>query len=245
MSAPLSPAGEGASAGGGLIEAPRPTVVLLHGLARTQHSLAGLRRHLERAGFPTWARGYPSRRLSIAAAADEIAGWIAADLPADRPLVAVTHSMGGLVVRHLAARVAFRRIVMLAPPSDGSRVSRAFQGRPLSRRFFRWIFGPAGQELAAPPEARAWPTLEVPCAVIAGTRARSLANPTSWLTRAGGYFAPGEPNDGTLAVAETALPGATACATVDATHTWIMNDPRARELVVRFLSGEDDLSPRA
>jgi hypothetical protein len=262
MSAPSSPAGaargsagaadhadrgagadERPGAGPALIAAPRPTVVLLHGLARSHRSLAGLRRHLERAGFPTWARSYRSRRLSTADAADEIAGWIAAELPADRPLVAVTHSLGGVVVRHLVARVPFSRIVMLAPPSDGSRVSRALSGRPITRRLFRWIFGPAGQEVAAPAAARAWPPLQIPCAVIAGTRARSLANPTSWLTRVGGYFAAGEPNDGTLAVAETTLAGATAFATVDATHTWIMNDRRARELIVRFLSGDDFRPP--
>ena len=210
----------------------RPTVVLVHGLARTRHSMAGLQRHLERAGYPTWARSYPSRRRTIAGAADEIAGWLARDLPSGQPLVAVTHSLGGVVIRHLAARVPFQQIVMLAPPSQGSRVSRVFQERAL----YRWFFGPAGQELAAAHAGDpAWPPLSVPFAVIAGTRGRALANPTSWLTGGGGYFADGQPHDGTLAVDETPMPGMTAFATVDASHTWIMNDQRVRELVVQFL----------
>ena len=209
----------------------RPTVVLLHGLARTHHSLAGLRRHLERAGFPTWARSYPSRRWPIADAAEQIADWLARDLPADRPLVAVTHSLGGLVARHLAARVALQQIVMLAPPNHGSRVSRFYSQRAL----YRWFFGPAGQELASLDAASAWPSLDVPVAVIAGTRGRALANPTGWLSRARGHFAAEEAHDGTLAVDETALPGMAAFATVDASHTWIMNDAQARALVVRFL----------
>jgi triacylglycerol lipase len=209
----------------------RPTVVLVHGLARTRYSMAGLQRHLERAGYPTWARSYPSRRRTIAGAADEIAGWLARDLPAGQPLVAVTHSLGGVIIRHVAARVPFQQIVMLAPPSHGSRVSQAFHDRAL----YRWFFGPAGQELAAGDEARAWPPLSVPFAVIAGTRARALANPTSWLTGGGGYFADSQANDGTLAVDETALPGMTAFATVDASHTWIMNDQRVRSLVLQFL----------
>lgn len=217
----------------------RPTVVLLHGLARTHRSLAGLRRHLERAGFPTWARSYPSRQRGSAGAADEIAGWLARDLSGRGPLVAVTHSLGGVVARHLAARVPFQQVVMLAPPNQGSRVSRAYSHLAL----YRWFFGPAGQELASVEAARDWPPLEVPFAVIAGTRGRGLANPTGWLSRARGHFTTGEAHDGTLAVDETELPGITAFATVDASHTWIMNNRQARELVVRFLETRSFTSP--
>ena len=56
-----------------------PTVVLLHGLARSARSMAGLARHLRRAGYETWSRSYPSRRVGIADAArrnrlDPVAG---------------------------------------------------------------------------------------------------------------------------------------------------------------------------
>jgi triacylglycerol lipase len=229
--------------------AERPTVVLLHGLGRTHRSLGGLRRHLERAGFETWARSYPSRRLSIGAAADQVAGWIARDLPAGRPLVAVTHSLGGILIRHLGARVPLRSVVMLAPPNQGSRLANALRDRSPYRWFFRWFFGPAGQEIGALDQVRAWPGPVVPCLVIAGTRARAAANPTSWLSRRGPFFGPGEANDGTLAVDETRLPEPAVFAAVDASHTWIMNHPRARELVVRFLEQAvapppDSKSPR-
>src|SRR5437868_1781197 len=114
-----------------------PTVVLLHGLARTHRSMAGLQHHLQRAGFPTWARSYPSRRLSIAGAADLIASWIARDLPAGRPVAAVTHSLGGILVRQIGARVPWRRIVMLAPPNQGSRLSRELRNHTM----YRWFYG--------------------------------------------------------------------------------------------------------
>jgi Alpha/beta hydrolase family len=211
-----------------------PTVILLHGLARTHRSLAGLQRHLERAGFPTWARSYPSRRLSIASAAQEVAGWIARDFPDGRPLAAVTHSLGGILVRHVAALIPLTRIVMLAPPSQGSRVSRAFRDRPM----YRWFYGPAGQEVSASDQHRTWPKLTAPCAIVAGTHARAAGNPTSWVTRRGPYFSFDEPNDGTLAVEETRAADMTAFATVPASHTWIMNNERAREIVVRFLEGK-------
>src|SRR5690606_35287038 len=78
----------------------RPAVVLLHGLGRTHRSMGGLRRHLERLGYPTWARTYRSRRGSIEELAAEVAGWTRRDL-GSRPLVGVTHSMGGILIRYM------------------------------------------------------------------------------------------------------------------------------------------------
>ncbi len=205
--------------------AARPTVVLLHGLARSDRSLAPLRRHLEAAGFPTWSRTYPSRRMSVAAAAATVAEWIEKDLPGT-PRAAVTHSLGGILVRHM--QLAWQRIVMLAPPNGGSRLAAAFADNPL----FRWFYGTAAQDLAAP--SGAWPTPAAPFAVIAGTTSASIGNPTSWVTSTLRTFN-GEPNDGTLAVDETRHPHMTAFATVDASHTWITRHPNALHLVVQFL----------
>lgn len=209
----------------------RPTIVLLHGLARTHRSLAGLRRALENAGFPTWARTYPSRRLSIAHAAAWVADWIAHDIPNDRPMAAVTHSLGGILVRHISAHIDFTRIIMLAPPNQGSRVAHALGDRLL----FRWLLGPAGQELAARDASRSWPQPRAPCVVIAGTRARSAFSPLYWLTQSRFCFAPGEPNDGTLAVTETRLPNMAGFFTVDTGHASIVNNENVRDLVVRLL----------
>jgi pimeloyl-ACP methyl ester carboxylesterase len=201
-----------------------PTVILLHGLARRAGSLRPLARRLEAAGYPTWARSYPSRRTTIAGAAAALTEQIVAEL-GDRPLAAVTHSMGGVIVRHMHdPRLAWTRIVMLAPPNRGSRLAAALAGRPL----YRWFYGPAGAELADPD---AWPPPPAPVAVIAGTRARHPANPTSWVSGR----ALDEPSDGTVAVAETRLPEMLAFATVDATHTWIMRHPAAQALVLELL----------
>ncbi len=220
----------------------RPVVVLLHGLARSRFSLLRLGRHLERAGFTTWSRTYPSRRLSIAASADHIADALARELPAGQPLAAVTHSLGGIVLRHVALRIPFQRVVMLAPPNQGSRLSRALRDRAV----YRWFFGAAGQELAAAAAAadsEAWPSLPPSTVVLAGTRAPRGWNPVGWIGRRARVFAPGEPNDGTLAVAETQIAGMAAFATVDAGHSGIMNHPATRALVVRFLdAGTLDLA---
>jgi pimeloyl-ACP methyl ester carboxylesterase len=204
----------------------RPTVVLLHGLARTHHSVAPLRRAVERAGYPTWARTYPSRRMGIAELAATTAARIRADL-GDVELAAVTHSLGGILVRHMAHLLPWRAVVMLAPPNRGSRVALAFRDHAL----FRWLYGPAGAELADPD---GWPAPPSPFGVIAGTRGvERRANPVTWVTRR--VLDASEPSDGTVTVEETRLPGMADFATVDATHTWILRHRTAQRFVLSFL----------
>lgn len=202
----------------------KPLVVLLHGLARGQGSMARLDRALRAAGFETWSHTYPSRRHSITYLADALTEQLVA---LDRPLCAVTHSLGGVIVRHLHdPRLRWERIVMLAPPNQGSRLAAGLVRNPV----FRWFYGPAGRELA---DCSSWPTPPAPFAVIAGTRSLAWSNPTSWTL--GRRFPTGTPNDGTVAVDETRLPDMTAFAEVDETHTWIMNSPRAHRLAIAFL----------
>jgi triacylglycerol lipase len=203
-----------------------PLVVLLHGLARRQGSMAGLGRVLEAGGFQTWATTYPSRKLSIADAAHAVADELAA-AAAGRPLYAVTHSLGGILIRHMGdPRLDWRRIVMLAPPSQGSALAAALADNPL----YRWLYGPAGVELR---DGSAWPPPPAPFAVIAGTRRLAIGNPTSWTL--GLRLGAGRPHDGTVAADEARLPGMSAYAEIDATHTWIMNHPDAHALVLAFL----------
>lgn len=204
----------------------KPLVVLLHGLARGRGSMERLGAHLRAEGFETWSHTYPSRKHSLAYLASALTDLLV-ERAADRPLHAVTHSMGGVIVRHLHdPRLHWERIVMLAPPNQGSRIAAGLGRNPL----FRWFYGPAGAELA---DATAWPPPPAPFGVIAGTRARALSNVTSWTV--GWRFPAGTSNDGTVAVEETRLEGMAAFAEVDATHTWIMNAPATQRLVSRFL----------
>lgn len=109
----------------------RPTVVFLHGLARSHRSLGRLRRAVERAGYPTWARGYPSRRLGL----PELAAWLTQAIREDlgeREIFGVTHSLGGVVVRHMGQGLRWRGIVMLAgarPAWTGELARKAWQWR--------------------------------------------------------------------------------------------------------------------
>ena len=118
----------------------KPLVVLLHGLARGHGSMANLGSYLRMKGFDTWAKTYPSRKHSIAYLASALTDQLV-EFAGARPLHAVTHSMGGILVRHLRdPRLHWSRIVMLAPPNGGSRLAAGLVRNPL----FRWIYGPAG-----------------------------------------------------------------------------------------------------
>ncbi len=204
----------------------KPLVILLHGLARGQGSMARMGKALREHGFETWSRTYPSRKHSISYLAGEVTEWIVEHAGA-RPVCAVTHSMGGVIVRHLHdPRIHWQRIVMLAPPNHGSQLAAGLAANPV----FRWYYGPAGAELA---DGSQWPAPPASFAVIAGTRSRALTNVTSWTM--GRRFPVGTKNDGTVAVDEARLDGMAAFAEVDATHTWIMNDTRATALTVAFL----------
>jgi alpha-beta hydrolase superfamily lysophospholipase len=204
----------------------KPLVVLLHGLARGQGSMAKLAAYLRKHNYDTWSHTYPSRRHSIQYLASALTDRLVT-VAEGRPLFAVTHSMGGIIVRHLNdPRLAWTRIVMLAPPNQGSQLAAGLVRNPL----FRWFYGPAATELA---DASTWPPPPAPFGVIAGTRSRALSNVTSWTI--GRRFPDGVRNDGTVAVEETKLPGMAAFAEVDATHTWIMNAQPAWRLIVQYL----------
>ena len=58
----------------------------------------------------------------------------------------------------------------------------------------------------------------------------------SWLIRGLGILPASERHDGTVMVAETRLEGMAGFAEVHASHTFLMDHPRTRELVTRFLT---------
>src|ERR1035437_545512 len=99
---------------------------------------------------------------------------------------------------------------MLAPPNQGSEVVDKLGRLSL----FRWINGPAGQQLGTSgnslPNQLPVPPVEV--GVIAGTRS------INWFLSA---LIPG-PDDGKVSVERTKLAGMADFAAVDTTHTFIM-----------------------
>ena len=106
-----------------------PTVVLIHGLAGSRLDMWPISRRLKRLGYGVKNWSYRSLGNRIETHANRLVGDLAALDKSERglPFHVVTHSMGGIITRLALANRSFEhlhRIVMLAPPHQGSHVAR-------------------------------------------------------------------------------------------------------------------------
>ena len=203
-------------------------VVLLHGLARTEQSLLKLEHHLEKHGYCVVNMGYPSREktvqdLSVEAITTAKARCLAADAT---KIHFVTHSMGGILVRYYLEHnevPELGRVVMLSPPNRGSEVVDKLKGTPV----FKWINGPAGQQLGTDaeslPKTLGPPNYEV--GIITGDKS---INPILSL------LIPGK-DDGKVSVENAKLCGMKDFLVVHKTHPFIMNDEKVLRQVINFI----------
>ncbi len=209
------------------IQAPsRHLVLLVHGILRSTGTFSALEKALIGAGLDAVAISYPSSRSTIEEHAEELARLL--DRQEGTETVSfVTHSMGGLVVRHLLARdgawkrrIKVHRVVMIAPPNRGSAIARLLADVPA----YRLVTGAAGQQLTPQAVARI-PMLDHPFAIIAGGKGDD-----------GGFnpLLPGD-DDGTVGVAETRLEGATDFLVVPEIHALISNHQETIRATINFL----------
>ena len=138
----------------------------------------------------------------------------------------VTHSLGGILVRSLLEGQSdtYRgRVVMLAPPNQGSEIIDAFSPSPLLVS----LLGPAGAALGTDSlsvPSRLGP-VRFPLGIIVGDVS---------LTRLGSWLVPG-PDDGLVGVEQARVEGQTDFLVLPTTHTTIMNQPETAAAVVSFL----------
>lgn len=200
------------------------TVVLVHGIASIPISMTYLERALAAQGYSTVNLGYPSTELPIQEAADLVRSSLEA-IPGQGTIHLVGHSLGNIVLRMALSRPLKRlgRMVMVAPPNQGSFAADALKDLHL----YRWIFGPAGQQLSVDNSAffAALPVPPCPFGIIAGGKGDGEGfNP----------LLPGD-DDGTVRVSETRLDGAADFILLPDTHTLILFDSETARQVVSFL----------
>jgi pimeloyl-ACP methyl ester carboxylesterase len=196
------------------------TVVLVHGIWMLGFELLLLARRLRRAGYHTRVFHYRSLRRPLTDNAQRLAAFVRAQGPGRVHLVG--HSLGGLVILQALEDnpgLIDGHVVLLGSPVNGSVIAR----RVHRFRVLRWAVGRAVPALLhGGPRWQGTPAL----AMIAGTRAFGVG------TFLGGFDGA---NDGTVAVAETLLPGVSDSARMHSSHFGLVVSPRVARATRDFL----------
>jgi triacylglycerol lipase len=202
-------------------------VILLHGLGRTPLSMKRIEWTLQKQNYRVINIGYPSTRISIQDAADHWLGDALNNQAVDptAKIHFVAHSLGGIVLRQYLSNHGIKnlgRVVMLAPPNQGSELADRLKDNFL----YRLATGPAGQELGTGDSSlpRQLGPVDFELGVIAGDRS---LNPlfSSWI--------PG-PDDGKVSVQSARISGADFLL-VHHSHTWMAWSPQVNSAIAGFL----------
>jgi triacylglycerol lipase len=205
----------------------RDTVVLLHGLSRTERSMKRLETALSQAGYEVVNIGYPAGKRPIEDLSDDLDVRLAEirESP-DRRVHFVTHSFGGILLRYYLKENPLPnlgRVVMLSPPNGGSEMADLLTRMPLVRK----TGGPNRRRLGTGPAdiPALLGSVDFDLGVITGNRSY---NPLF------SSLIPG-PDDGVVAVERAKVTGMTDFLVVPKTHTFIMNGRKVIEQTLKFL----------
>lgn len=200
----------------------RPAVVLVHGLWMTGLEMELLARRLQACGFACYRFPYSSLRQTPTNNADTLARFVAKLSPLHPVVHLLGHSLGGRVIELTLSRhrlSAPGRVLTLGTPFAGSQIAHTLARRPWSRL----LLGAAAPALLRPvPHWRH----QRPLGVIAGDLGIGIGILFSGL---------GKPHDGTVALQETIISGATARFRVHASHLSMLFSREVATLACAFL----------
>jgi hypothetical protein len=210
-------------------------VILLHALARSNRSMKKIEHDLSDEGYNVINLNYPSTKYSIEYLSEKYLVKAIKKLCTDRKkkIHFVTSSLGGIILRHYLQtnhKLNIDKIVMIAPPNKGSEVVDFMKKNVLFRGFFRWFFGPAGQQLGNKKNSFVNTALENTIhheiGVIAGD---SCINPFIPFLIKG-------PNDGRVSVKSTKLKNMKDHVVIHSPHCFITSNNECIKQVSYFLS---------
>lgn len=205
-------------------------VVLIHGMGRTLHSMDDMQERLTAAGYHTVSLGYPSTKKTIdAIVEDHFPGALQQCQQFDPDTIHfVSHSLGGIVLRTIFKTDKpenLGRVVMLSPPNHGSEVTDRLKDWWL----YRWLNGPAGQQLTT--DKASHPNklgpVDYPVGIITGDRYYFF---DYWLSA----IIPGV-DDGKVSVESARLEGMKDFLVVHETHPFIMDAEYVQDETLHFL----------
>lgn len=210
------------------IDKDSEAIILLHGLSRTSRSMNKAGRLLAAYGYKIINVDYPSRTADISALAQKYIAQALKQCDGKdvKKIHFLTHSMGGILLRdYLASQSIDKlgRVVMLAPPNQGSEVVDKLGGW----RLFYYLNGPAGLQLGTDSSSvpnRLGP-VNFQLGIIAGNK---TANP--FLSR----LIP-DVNDGKVSVSRAQVEGMQDFIVLPYSHPFIMRREAVIEQALHFI----------
>lgn len=208
-----------------------PHVVLVHGLWFRESWLRVLGGRLEQAGYKVKGFSYHSTRMPLERSAKRLQHLCTRDYPNGVHLVG--HSLGGLLILQMLETGHWTRpgrVLFLGTPLTGSAVARQASQWPGANLLLGAAADPLLDGVQHWPEHR-----EI--GMIAGSRPVGLGRLTGGLP---------QPNDGTVAVAETQHDGLKDHITMPVTHTGlIFSEPVSRQVLGFLATGQFEPLPPA
>lgn len=201
------------------------TVILIHGLWRSVLAMEPMAKHLHAEGYNTVNIAYPSFTKPMDYILDMVENEVRGYLEKGTVHI-VTHSLGGIITREILPKLPhdnLGRIVMLAPPNQGSEIIDWLGKYPMLRR----TLGPAGLKLGTDKITAPHLPDNIDTAVIMGNNSLipffQKLMPTA--------------NDGIVSVERGKVKGMNEFHVLDADHTFIASDLRVMDMTLDYLRG--------
>ena len=211
-------------------------VVLLHGIARSANSMEKLADNIKNQGYQVLNLDYPSTKHPLEVLVEQINEQVKRfNQDPNRKIHFVSHSMGGVLVRGFLNKYRPKnlgRVVMLAPPNQGSEASDFWKDNWL----FNFIYGPAGKQLITDQSKlkEFLGKINYELGVIAGDFSIDPFH---------SFIIPG-PDDGKVSIKRTKVEGMKDHVVISATHTFIMNNKDALIQTLNFLDKGEFIKPK-